>query len=88
MGSGVDLETLPGTDSPNSSLQRPCDTCHARGETTAGVRYCEDCSKVMCGRHEEVSCHYNLTENWTGDWRSVVADRQYLYMLLIRSVHT
>ena len=62
MDSGIDLETLPGGESSKSSLQTPCDTCHARGETRSGVRYCEDCSKVMCERHEEVSCRYVGTE--------------------------
>ena len=47
MDSGVDLETLPGNESLQSSLQRLCDTCHTRGEIRLSVRYCEKCSKVM-----------------------------------------
>ena len=63
LDSGVDLETLPGDESSKNNLETSCDTCHVRGEATAGVRYCEDCSRVMCVRHEEVSCHCQHTGN-------------------------
>lgn len=46
-----------------SDLQRLCDTCHARGEAIAGVIYCEDCCRVMCERHKEVSRHFQRTGN-------------------------
>lgn len=61
LDSGIVLEILPGDESSKSSLQADCDTCHMRGETTAGAKYCEDCRKVMCERHVKVSSLYHLT---------------------------